>query len=168
MNTFAREVGDLGFKLFVPHHEERRNMAKEVTRIVKIQIAAGKATPAPPVGQVLGPTGINMQEFCTKFNDMTRDKMGDIIPAVISIYKDRTFDFVIKTPPASSLILKAANLDKGSQNPGKEVAGTISYDSIKQIAEQKLVDLNAYDVESGAKIIAGTARQMGLKIEGME
>lgn len=155
-------------KSLEPHHEERSIMAKEPTRIVKIQIPAGKATPAPPVGQVLGPTGINMQEFCTKFNDMTRDKMGDVIPAVISIYKDRSFDFVIKTPPASSLILKAANLQKGSQNPGKESAGTISYDAIKQIAEQKLVDLNAYDVEQGAKIIAGTARQMGITVEGME
>ena len=139
-------------------------MAKEVVKKVKLQIAAGKATPAPPVGTVLGPAGINLQEFCTKYNDATRDKMGDILPVEISIYDDRTFDFVIKTPPAPFLIKKAAGIQKGSTKGSKEVVGKITKAQVKEIAETKLPDLNAYGVEEAKKIVEGTARNMGIEI----
>ena len=139
-------------------------MAKEVVKKVKLQIAAGKATPAPPVGTVLGPAGINLQEFCTKYNDATRDKMGDILPVEISIYDDRTFDFVIKTPPAPFLIKKAAGIQKGSTKGSKEVVGKITKAQVKEIAESKLPDLNAYTVEEAMKIVEGTARNMGIEI----
>ena len=140
-------------------------MAKEVVRKIKLQIQAGKATPAPPVGTVLGPAGINLQEFCTKYNDATRDKMGDVLPVEISVYDDRSFDFVIKTPPAAFLIKKAAKVNKAASKPGTEVAGKITKDQLKEIAETKLPDLNAYDVEEAMKIIAGTARNMGIEVE---
>ena len=136
---------------------------KEVTKVVKLQIAAGKATPAPPVGTVLGPAGINLQEFCTKFNDATRDKMGDVLPVEISIYEDRTFDFVIKTPPAAFLLKKAAGIKAGSSKG--EVVATISKDKLREIAETKLPDLNAYTVEEAMKIVEGTARNMGIKVQ---
>ena len=139
-------------------------MAKEVARKVKLQIAAGKATPAPPVGTVLGPTGINLQEFCTKYNEATREKMGDIIPVEVSIYDDRTFDFVIKTPPAAFLIKKYAKVQKGSVKGSKEVVGTLTKEQLKEIAEIKLPDLNAYSVEEAMKIIEGTAKNMGITI----
>lgn len=139
-------------------------MAKEVVKKVKLQIAAGKATPAPPVGTVLGPAGINLQEFCTKYNDATRDKMGDVLPVEISIYDDRTFDFVIKTPPAPFLIKKAAGIQKGSTKGSKEVVGKITKAQVKEIAETKLPDLNAYTVEEAMKIVEGTARNMGIEI----
>lgn len=142
-------------------------MAKEVTKKIKLQIAAGKATPAPPVGTVLGPAGINLQEFCTKFNDATRDKMGDIIPVVITIYDDRTFDFVLKSAPAGFLIKKVAKIQKGSPKGANEVVATITMDDLRQIAETKLADLNAYDVESAMKIIEGTARNMGVAVKGL-
>ena len=141
-------------------------MAKEVVKKIKLQIEAGKATPAPPVGTVLGPAGINLQEFCTKYNDATRDKMGDVLPVEISVYDDRSFDFVIKTPPAAFLIKKAAKIKKGSTKGANEVVGTISEAQLREIAEIKLPDLNAYDVEAAMKIIAGTAKNMGIKIEG--
>lgn len=138
-------------------------MAKQVTKKIKLQIPAGKATPAPPVGTVLGPAGINLQEFCTKFNDATRDKMGDIVPVQISIYEDRTFDFVLKTPPAAFLLKKVAKIKSGAAK-GETVA-TITKDQLKEIAETKLPDLNAYDVEHAMKIVEGTARNMGIKVE---
>ncbi len=140
-------------------------MAKQITKQIKLQIPAGKATPAPPVGTVLGPAGINLQEFCTKYNDATRDKMGDILPVVITVYEDRTFDFVIKTPPAGFLLMKAANIKKGSSKGANETVATISRDKLREIAETKLPDLNAYDVEGAMKIIEGTARNMGIKVE---
>ena len=140
-------------------------MAKEVVRKIKLQIEAGKATPAPPVGTVLGPAGINLQEFCTKYNEATRDKMGDVLPVEISVYDDRSFDFVIKTPPAAFLIKKAAKVNKAASKPGTEVAGKITKDQLREIAETKLPDLNAYDVEEAMKIIAGTARNMGIEVE---
>ena len=139
-------------------------VAKTITKKIKLQIPAGKATPAPPVGTVLGPAGINLQEFCTKYNDATRDKMGDILPVEISIYDDRTFDFVIKTPPAPFLIKKAAGIQKGSTKGSKEVVGKITKAQVKEIAETKLPDLNAYTVEEAMKIVEGTARNMGIKI----
>ena len=138
-------------------------MAKEAVKKIKLQIPAGKATPAPPVGTVLGPAGINLQEFCTKFNDATRDKMGDIIPVVISVYEDRSFDFVLKTPPAAFLLKKVAKVKKGASK-GETVA-TITREELKQIAETKMPDLNAYDVESAMKIVEGTARNMGISIK---
>ena len=140
-------------------------MAKEVVNKIKLQIPAGKATPAPPVGTVLGPAGINLQEFCTRFNDETKDKMGDIIPVEISIYEDRTFDFVLKTAPAAFLIKKAAKINKGSKNGKNEKVATITKEQLKNIAETKLPDLNAYDVDSAMKIIEGTARNMGVEVE---
>ena len=142
-------------------------MAKEVVKQIKLQIPAGKATPAPPVGTVLGPAGINLGEFCTKFNDATRDKMGDVLPVVISVYNDRSFDFVLKTPPAPFLIKKYAKIQKGSTNGANEVVATITKDDIKAIAETKLPDLNAYDVDSAMKIIEGTARNMGVAVKGV-
>ena len=138
-------------------------MAKAITKKIKFQIPAGKATPAPPVGTVLGPAGINLQEFCTKFNEATRDKMGDVLPVEISIYEDRTFDFVLKTPPAAFLLKKVAKIKSGAAK-GETVA-TITKDQLKEVAETKLPDLNAYDVEHAMKIVEGTARNMGIKIE---
>ena len=140
-------------------------MAKEITRRIKLQIEAGKATPAPPVGTALGPAGINIQEFCTKFNDATREKMGTIIPCEISVYDDRTFDFVLKTPPAGFLIKQAAKIQKGSSKGANETVATLSQEQLRQIAETKLPDLNAYDVDAAMNIIAGTAKNMGVKIE---
>ena len=139
-------------------------MAKEVVRKIKLQIQAGKATPAPPVGTVLGPAGINLQEFCTKYNDATRDKMGDVLPVEISIYEDRTFTFVIKTPPAAFLIKKYAKLKSGSTKGSKEVVATLTKDQIKEIAEIKWPDLNCYTLEDAIKIVTGTAQNMGVKV----
>lgn len=133
--------------------------------MIKLQIEAGKANPAPPVGPALGQHGLNIQEFCTKFNDQTRDRMGDIIPAEITVYEDRTFDFILKTPPASDLLRKAAKVAKGAGNPLKEKVGSISQDQLREIAEKKLEDLNANDVEAAMKIISGSARSMGIKID---
>ena len=140
-------------------------MAKEVVKKIKLQIPAGKATPAPPVGTVLGPAGINLQEFCTRYNDATRDKMGDILPVEISIFDDRSFDFVIKTPPAAFLIMKAANVKKGSSKGSSEIVGTITKAQLTEIAETKLPDLNAYTVEEAMKIVEGTARNMGIEVK---
>ena len=142
-------------------------MAKEITRRIKLQIEAGKATPAPPVGTVLGPAGVNLQEFCTKFNDATRDKMGDVVPCEITVYDDRSFDFVLKTPPAAFLLKKAAKIQKGSTKGANEIAATITKDELRKIAEVKLPDLNAYDVEAAMNIIEGTARNMGIAVKGL-
>ena len=142
-------------------------MAKEVVKKIKLQIPAGKATPAPPVGTVLGPAGINLQEFCTRFNDASKDKMGDIVPVEISIYDDRSFDFVLKTAPAAFLIKKAAKINSGSKKGANEIVATISKDELRSIAETKLPDLNAYDVDAAMKIIEGTARNMGVAVKGL-
>lgn len=142
-------------------------MAKEIVKRIKLQIPAGKATPAPPVGTALGPAGINLQEFCTKYNDATRDKMGDIIPVDIMVYEDRTFDFVLKTPPAASLIKKYAKINSGSKKGAHEIVATLTKEDIKAIAEIKLPDLNAYSVEEAMKIIEGTARNMGVAVQGV-
>lgn len=140
-------------------------MAKQISKIIKLQIPAGKATPAPPVGTVLGPAGVNLQEFCTKYNDATRDKMGDILPVELTVYEDRSFDFVIKTPPTPFLIKKATGLKKGSTKGASETVATLTKEQLKEIAETKLPDLNAYDVESAMKQVAGTAKNMGVKVE---
>ena len=142
-------------------------MAKEVVKKVKLQIQAGKANPAAPVGTVLGPAGINIQDFCQKFNDATRDKMGDVVPCEISIYDDRSFDFVLKTPPAAFMLKKAAKIDKASKKGANEVVATITKDELRKIAETKLPDLNAYTVEKAMDIIEGTARNMGIAIKGV-
>ena len=140
-------------------------MAKEVTKKITLQIPAGKATPAPPVGTVLGPAGINLQEFCTKFNDASRDKMGDVLPVEISIYDDRSFDFVLKTPPAAFLLKKAAGCEKGIGNVKDPVAGHISLDEAKKIAEYKMPDLNVDSLEAALNCVRGTAKSMGIVID---
>jgi large subunit ribosomal protein L11 len=140
-------------------------MAGKIKAVIKLQIQAGKANPAPPVGPALGQHGLNIQEFCVKFNDATKDKMGDIIPAEITVFEDRTFTFILKTPPASDLLRKAAGVQKGSGNPLKDKVGKISKDQLREIAEKKLPDLNANDIEAAEKIVAGTARSMGIKVE---
>lgn len=138
---------------------------KKVLKSVKVIVPAGKATPAPPLGPALGQAGVNIGEFVTRFNDATKEMMGDVVPVVISVYEDRSFDFVIKTPPASSLLLKAAGVPKGSgKNIVKKVA-TVTSDQVREIAERKMPDLNAADVEGAMKIIAGTARSMGIEIK---
>ena len=143
-------------------------MAKEVVKKIKLAIEAGKANPAPPVGTVLGPAGINLQEFCTRYNDATRDKMGDVLPVEISVYEDRSFDFVIKTPPTAFLLKKFAKIQKGSAKGSSETVATISQDTLREIAEIKLPDLNAYNIEEAMRIVAGTAKNMGIVIEGQE
>ena len=140
-------------------------MAKEIKTIVKLQIQAGRANPAPPVGPALGQAGVNIQEFCIKFNDATKDKMGSIIPVVITVYDDRSFTFVTKTPPASDLLKKAAGIQKGAGNSLLEKVGSVTKAQLREIAETKMPDLNANDVEAAMKIIAGSARNMGITIE---
>ena len=137
----------------------------QLVRKINLQIPAGKATPAPPVGTVLGPAGINLQEFCTKYNDATKDKMGDILPVVISIFDDRTFTFIVKTPPVAFLIKKMLKLKSGSSKGSKEIVGKLSQAQLREIAEIKLVDLNCYTVEEAMKIVAGTAKNMGVEVE---
>ena len=140
-------------------------MAKEVVKKIKLAIQAGKATPAPPVGTVLGPAGINLQDFCSKYNDATRDKMGDVLPVEISLYEDRSYDFKLKTPPAPFLLKKYAKIQKGATKGKNETVATISRDTLKEIAEIKMADLNAYDIEKAMKSIEGTAKNMGIKVE---
>lgn len=140
-------------------------MAKEVSKVIKLQIPAGKATPAPPVGTVLGPAGINLQEFCTRYNDATREKTGDILPVEITIFDDRSFDFVVKTPPTGFLVKKFAKVAKGSSKGSSDIVGTLTKDQIKEIAEIKLPDLNCYTVDEAIDIVSGTALNMGIKIE---
>lgn len=139
-------------------------MAKLKT-IVKLQIQGGKANPAPPVGPALGQHGLNIQDFCAKFNERTKDMMGDVVPVEISVYEDRTFEFILKTAPAAELLKKAAKVEKGSANPLKSKIGTVTKDQVRTIAEMKMVDLNANDVEAAMKIVEGTARSMGVKVE---
>ena len=140
-------------------------MAKKIIKTVKVLAPAGKATPAPPLGPTLGQAGVNIGDFTKKFNDATKDKIGDMIPVVINVYEDRTYDFILKTPPASSLILKAIKKDKGSGKPNTSKVGTITKAQIKEIAEKKMQDLNANDIEAAMKIIAGTTRQMGVEVK---
>lgn len=141
-------------------------MAKPIKTIIKLQIPAGQANPAPPIGPALGQHGLNIGEFCARFNDATKDKIGDIIPVEITVYEDRSYIFKLKTPPASDLLRKAAGIEKGSANPLKEKVGKVTKAQIREIAEKKMEDLNAEDIEAAMKIIEGTARSMGIKIEG--
>lgn len=139
---------------------------KKVKKVVKLQIQAGKANPAPPVGPVLGQAQVNIQQFCTQFNERTKDMVGNIIPVVITVYEDRSFTFITKTPPASDLLKKAAGIQSGSGTPNKTKAGKITRAQLLEIAKIKLPDLNAYDVEAAARIVEGTARNMGIVVEG--
>jgi large subunit ribosomal protein L11 len=141
-------------------------MAKEVTGKIKLQCPAGQATPAPPVGPALGSHGVNIAEFVKRFNDATRDQMGMIIPVEISVYKDRTFDFILKSPPAAVLLKKAAGIEKGAGEVGTQVAGKVSRAQIEEIANIKMNDLNARDLEHACRIIEGTARSSGIEVEG--
>jgi large subunit ribosomal protein L11 len=141
-------------------------MAKEVEKVVKLQVRGGAANPSPPVGPALGAAGVNIMEFCKQFNARTQDKQGKVLPVAITVYKDKSFDFVIKTPPAAVQILEAAKIKKGSGEPHVRKVGTITWDQVKAIAEDKMPDLNAFTIESAMKMIAGTARSMGVKIKG--
>ncbi|MBI2038945.1 MAG: 50S ribosomal protein L11 [Candidatus Niyogibacteria bacterium] len=141
-------------------------MAKPIKIVLKLQIPAGKANPAPPIGSTLGPHGINIGQFCSQFNEATKDKGDSIIPVEMTIYEDRTFDFKLKTPPASDLLRKAAGIEKGSGNPLAQKVGAVSHAKVREIAEQKMEDLNANSVEAAMKIIEGTARSMGIEVKG--
>ena len=141
-------------------------MAKAIKTVLKLQIPAGKANPAPPVGPALGQHGINIQDFCKQFNDETKEMGTDIIPAEITVYEDRSFTFKLKTPPASDMLRKAAGIDKGSAIPHKNKVGKVTQEDLRMIAERKMEDINANDIEAAKKIIAGTARSMGIEIEG--
>jgi large subunit ribosomal protein L11 len=140
-------------------------MAKKLKAVIKLQIKAGQANPAPPVGPALGQHGLNIQDFCTQFNDKTREMMGDIVPVEISVYEDRTFDFIMKTPPAAELLKKAAKVGKGADNPLKNKVGSVTMAQVREIAEVKLPDLNAMDLDGAAKVVAGTARSMGIEVK---
>ncbi len=139
-------------------------MAKTVKTVIKLQIPAGKANPAPPVGPALGQHGLNIQDFCSQFNDKTKDKMGDIVPVEISVYEDRTFDFIMKTAPAAELLKKAASVKKGAGNPLKDKVGTVTSAQVREIAEIKMEDLNSGSVEAAMKVVEGTARSMGITV----
>jgi large subunit ribosomal protein L11 len=141
-------------------------VAKKIRIVLTLQLPAGKATPAPPVGTALGPHGINIVEFTKAYNERTADKAGQVIPAQITIFEDRSFTFVLKTPPAPDLLRKAAGIDKGSQTPKREMVGRVTRDQVRQIAETKLPDLNVNDIEAGMKVIEGTARSMGIEVVG--
>ena len=141
-------------------------MAKEVTGYLKLQVKGGQANPAPPIGPALGSKGLNIMDFCKQFNARTQDKPGQVLPVLISIYNDKTFDFVIKTPPAAILILDAAKKQKGSAEPNRNKVGSITWDQVKTIAETKMPDLNSFKVESAMKMVAGTARSLGITVSG--
>jgi large subunit ribosomal protein L11 len=141
-------------------------MAKEVSKVVKLQVRGGVANPSPPVGPALGAAGVNIMEFCKQFNARTQDKQGKVLPVVITVYKDKSFDFVVKTPPAAVQLLEAAKVKKGSGEPNRAKSGSVTWNQVKAIAEDKMVDLNAFTVESAMKMVAGTARSMGIKVSG--
>jgi large subunit ribosomal protein L11 len=141
-------------------------MAKEIDKVVKLQVRGGAATPSPPVGPALGAAGVNIMEFCKQFNARTQDKQGKILPVAITVFKDKSFDFVIKTPPAAVQILEAAKIKSGSGEPHVRKVATITWEQVRAIAEDKQPDLNSFTVESGMKMVAGTARSMGVKIKG--
>lgn len=141
-------------------------MAKQVETFIKLQIKGGQANPAPPVGPALGSKGVNIMMFCKAFNARTKDKMGQVLPVVISVYKDKSFDFIVKTPPAPVLLLEAAGLKSGSAQSNRDKVGKVTWEQVKGIAETKMPDLNAFKIESAMKMVAGTARSMGLLVEG--
>ncbi len=141
-------------------------MAKEVSKVVKLQVRGGAANPSPPVGPALGAAGVNIMEFCKQFNGRTQDKQGKVLPVVITVYSDKSFDFVVKTPPAAVQLMEAAKTKKGSGEPNRKKVASVSWDQVKAIAEDKMQDLNAFTVESAMKMVAGTARSMGITVKG--
>ena len=141
-------------------------MAKEVSGIIKLQIRGGAANPSPPVGPALGAKGVNIMEFCKQFNARTQDKAGKVIPVIITVYRDKSFDFIIKTPPVAVQLMEATKLQKGSAEPNRAKVGSVSWTQVQKIAEDKMIDLNAFTVESAMKMIAGTARSMGITVTG--
>lgn len=141
-------------------------MAKEVSKVVKLQVRGGAANPSPPVGPALGAAGVNIMEFCKQFNARTQDKQGKVLPVAITVYKDKSFDFVVKTPPAAVQLMEAAKVKKGSGEPNRNKVASVTWDQVKAIAEDKMVDLNAFTVESAMSMVAGTARSMGLRVAG--
>ena len=141
-------------------------MAKEVSGLIKLQIRGGAANPSPPIGPALGAKGINIMEFCKQFNARTQDQAGKVLPVIISVYKDKSFDFIIKTPPVAVQLLDAAKLKKGSAEPNRVKVATVTWEQVRAIAEAKMVDLNAFEVESAMRMVAGTARSMGIKVKG--
>lgn len=141
-------------------------MAKEVSKIVKLQVRGGAANPSPPVGPALGAAGVNIMEFCKQFNARTQDKQGKVLPVAITVYKDKSFEFIVKTPPAAVQLLEAAKIKKGSGEPNRKKVASVTWDQIKVIAEDKMVDLNAFEVSSAMRMVAGTARSMGLTVKG--
>ena len=141
-------------------------MAKELDKVLKLQVRGGAANPSPPVGPALGAAGVNIMDFCKQFNARTQDKPGKVLPVVISVYKDKSFDFVIKTPPAAVQLLDAAKIKKGSGEPNINKVSNVSWDQVKAIAEDKMVDLNAFTIDSAMKMVAGTARSMGINVKG--
>ena len=141
-------------------------MAKEVEGFIKLQVRGGQANPAPPVGPALGAKGVNIMEFCKRFNAATQENQGKVLPVVITVYKDKSFDFIIKTPPAAVQLIEAAKIKKGSSVPNRDKVGSVTWEQIRAIAENKMPDLNAFTVESGMKMVAGTARSMGLTVSG--
>ena len=143
-------------------------MAKEISKVVKLQVRGGAANPSPPVGPALGAAGVNIMEFCKQFNGRTQDKAGKVLPVAITVYKDKSFDFIIKTPPAAVQIMEAAKAKKGSGEPNRKKIASISWDEVKAIAEDKMQDLNAFTVEAAMKMVAGTARSMGVTVKGTQ
>ena len=141
-------------------------MAKEIGGYVKLQVKGGQANPSPPIGPALGSKGLNIMEFCKQFNGRTQDKMGTVLPVVITYYKDKSFDFVIKTPPAANLLLEASKVKSGSAQPNRNKVGSVTWDQVRTIAETKLPDLNCFTVEAGMRMVAGTARSMGITVSG--
>ncbi len=141
-------------------------MAKEVSKVVKLQVRGGAANPSPPVGPALGAAGVNIMEFCKQFNARTQDKPGKVLPVVITVYGDKSFDFVVKTPPAAVQLLEAAKIKKGSGEPNRARSGSVTWDQVRAIAEDKMVDLNAFTTESAMSMVAGTARSMGIRVSG--
>ncbi len=141
-------------------------MAKELSKVVKLQVRGGAANPSPPVGPALGAAGVNIMEFCKQFNARTQDKPGKVLPVVINVYSDKSFDFVVKTPPAAVQLMEAAKIKKGSGEPNRKKVASVTWDQIKTIAEDKMADLNAFTIESAMKMVAGTARSMGITVKG--
>ncbi len=141
-------------------------MAKEISKVVKLQVRGGAANPSPPVGPALGAAGVNIMEFCKQFNARTQDKAGKVLPVVINVYKDKSFDFIVKTPPAAVQLLEAAKVKKGSGEPNRKKVATVTWDQVRKIAEDKMQDLNAFQVESAMLMVAGTARSMGIQVKG--
>ncbi|GAB4414569.1 MAG: 50S ribosomal protein L11 [Bacteroidia bacterium] len=144
----------------------RNYMAKQIDTYVKLQVKGGQANPSPPIGPALGSKGLNIMEFCKRFNAMTQDKVGQVLPVLITVYSDKSFDFVVKTPPAAVLLLQAAKLKSGSPEPNRNKVGKVSWDDVKTIAETKMQDLNCFTLQSAMSMVAGTARSMGLTVEG--